>query len=165
MSAALLLLLFASGPQTLLDEVFQVPAKEWRYVQVALKQPPVTVECEFHVISGNSAVRVALVNRDGLDELRQGNREALGSGGFQQQGLYHRMVIVPDEYEVVIENGGHSPAAVKVRVSLDFSTRGFPQARYLSPKRRFAVIAISVTVFLAIVIYSARKLLGSVRSA
>jgi hypothetical protein len=165
MITALLLLLFASGPQTLLDEVFQVPAKEWRYVQVVLKQPPVTVECEFHVISGNGAVRVALVNRDGLDELRQGDREALGAGGFGQQGRYHHLVIVPDEYEVVIENGGHSPAAVKVRVSLDFSERGLPQARYLSPERRFAVIVISATVFLAIVIYSARKLLGAVRPA
>jgi hypothetical protein len=165
MNRALLLLLFAGGPQTLLDEVFQVPAKEWRYVPLSLKQPPVTVECEFHVISGNSAVRVALVNKDGLDELRQGNRESLGSGGFGQQGRYHHLVTVPDEYEVVIENGGRSPAGVKVRVSLDFSEHGLQQARYLSPERRFAVIVISATVFLAIVIYSARKLWGGVRPA
>ena len=160
---AALLLLFAAGPQTLLDDVFQVPAKEWRYVPVTLKQPPVTVECEFQVISGNGTVRLALVNRDGLDELRQGDREALGSGGFRQQGRYHRLVIVPDEYEVVIENGGRTPAAVKVKVSLDFSQRGLPEARYLSPERRFAVIVISATVFLAIVTYSARKLLAAVR--
>ena len=55
---------------------------------MALKQPPVTVDCEFHVISGNGAVRVALVNQEGLDDLKQGDRDPLGSGAFQQQGQF-----------------------------------------------------------------------------
>jgi len=65
---------------------------------------------------------------------------------------------------VVIENRGASRANVRLRVSLDFSEQGRPQARYLSPERRWAVIAISASVFLAIVAYSARKLLGAMRS-
>ena len=162
MSAAALLVLLASGPQTLLDEVFPVPAAEWRYVPVALKQPPVTVECEFRMISGTGAVRVALVNREGLNELRQGEREAMGAGAFQRQGRFSRMIVVPDEYAIAIENRGPGPAAVRLRVSLDFSERG-PQALYLSPERRLAVILISATVFLTIVVYSARKLLGAMR--
>jgi hypothetical protein len=63
-AAALLLVWLAAGSQMLLDEVFHVPAGEWRYVPVILKQPPVTVDCDFRVISGNGAVRVVLVNRD-----------------------------------------------------------------------------------------------------
>ena len=89
-AAALLLLWLAAGSQVLLDEVFHVPAGEWRYVPVILKQPPVTVDCDFRVISGNGAVRAVLVNRDGLDTLRGGGREPLGSGAFAQQGQFGR---------------------------------------------------------------------------
>ena len=163
MSTALLLLLFASDAQTLLDEVVEVPPAEWRYAPVVLKQPPVTIEYEYHVISGDDAVRAALVNLEGLDDLKKGDRDPLGSGGFQKQASFSRLISVPDEYAVVIENGGHSRASVRLRVSLDFSDRGRPRARYLSPERRGAVIAVSATVFLAIVLFSARKLRGAMR--
>lgn len=159
----MLLLWLAAGPQALLDEVFHVPAGEWRYVPVILKQPPVTVDGDFRVISGNGAVRVVLVNRDGLDTLRGGDREPLGSGAFAQQGQFSRLVGLPDEYAVVLENGGHGPAGVRLRVSLDFSARGLPRAQVLSPERRFAVIVISAAVFLGIVFYSGRRLLGVMR--
>ena len=162
-AAALLLLWLAANSQVLLDEVFHVPAGEWRYVPVILKQPPVTVDCDFRVISGTGAVRVVLVNRDGLDTLRGGDREPLGSGGYRQQNQVSRLVNLPDEYAVVLENGGHGPVSVRLRVSLDFSARGRPRAQTLPPERRFAVIVISATVFLGIVFYSARKLLGVIR--
>jgi hypothetical protein len=162
MSPALLLLLLASGSQTLLDEVVEVPPSEWRYVQVALKQPPVTIEYEFHVISGDAAIRAVLVNREGLDDLRKGDRDPLGSGAFQKQASFSHLIGVPDEYAVVIENGGRGRASVRLRVSLDFS-EGRLQVRYLSSERRWAVIAISASVFLAIVLISARKLLGVMR--
>jgi hypothetical protein len=159
MSPALLLLLLASGSQTLLDEVVEVPPSEWRYVQVALKQPPVTIEYEFHVISGDAAIRAVLVNREGLDDLRKGDRDPLGSGAFQKQASFSHLIGVPDEYAVVIENGGRGRASVRLRVSLE----GRLQVRYLSSERRWAVIAISASVFLAIVLISARKLLGVMR--
>ena len=159
-AAALLLLWLAASSQVLLDEVFHVPAGEWRYVPVILKQPPATVDADFRVISGNGAVRVGLVNRDGLDTLRGGDREPLGSGVFAQQGQFSRLVNLPDEYAVVLENGGRGPVSVRLRVSLDFSARGRPRAQTLSRERRLAVIVISATVFLGIVFYSARKLLG-----
>ena len=162
-AAALLLLWLAAGSQVLLDEVFHVPAGEWRYVPVILKQPPVTVDWDFRVISGNGAVRAVLVNRDGLDALRGGDREPLGSGAFTQEGQVSRLVNLPDEYAVVLENGGRGPVSVRLRVSLDFSARGRPRPQTLSPERRFGVILISATVFLGIVFYSARKLLGVMR--
>lgn len=163
LNAAVLLALFAPESQTLTDEVFQIPAREWRYVEMILKQVPVTVDCDFSVLSGTGAVRVALVNSEGLDALKQANREAMGSGAFTRQASFSRAVSVPDEYAVVVENSGRGPASVRLRVSLDYSERGRPQARYLSPQRRLAVIAISATVFLAIVGYSAKKLLTVIR--
>jgi len=163
MSPALLLLLLASDSQTLIDEVVEVPPADWRYAQVVLKQLPVTIEYEYHVVSGNGTVRAVLVNLDGLDALKKGDRDPLGAGGFQEKASFSRLIAVPDEYAVVIENGGHARARVRLRVSLDFSERGRPRARYLSPQRRWAVIAISASVFLAIVLFSARKLRSALR--
>jgi hypothetical protein len=127
-----------------------------------LKQLPVTIEYEFHVISGDGAIRAALVNLEGLDALKKGDREPLGSGAFQKQGNVSHLIGVPDEYAVVIENRGPGRASVRLRVSLDFSERRV-QVRYLSSERRWAVIVISTSVFLAIVLISARKLLGAMR--
>jgi hypothetical protein len=163
MSATALMLLFLLDSQTVTDEVFEVPAKEWRYVAVTLKQVPVTVTGDFGVISDTGAVRIDLVNGDGLDDLKQRSRAPLGSGAFARRGMFRRAVRVPDEYAVILENRGPGPARVRLRLSLDFSGEGQPQARTLSPQRRLAVIAISATVFLAIVSYSARKLLPLVR--
>jgi hypothetical protein len=162
MSPALLLLLFAVDSQTLLDEVVEVPPSDWRYAQVMLKQLPVTIEYEFQVISGDGAIRAALVNLEGLEDVKKGDREPLGSGAFQRQGSFSRLIGVPDEYAVVIENRGPGRASVRLRVSLDFSERRV-QVRYLSPERRWAVVVISACVFLAIVLISARKLLGAMR--
>jgi hypothetical protein len=164
MSATVLMLLFALDSQTVTDEVFEVPASEWRYVAVTLRQVPVAVNCDFGVLSGTGAVRVAVVNGAGLDDLKQGNREPLGSGVFARQGTFSRVVGVPDEYAVILENSGRGSARVRLRLSLDFSGRGQPLARTLSPQRRLVVIAIGATIFLAIVAYSARRLLAVMRS-
>jgi hypothetical protein len=159
MSAAALLLLLAAGQQVLFDEVFQIPPSKWRYATIPLKQPPVMVECDYKVQSGNGAVRVVLVNAEALEQLRKGDNRPLGSASFGAEGRFTRLVALADEYAVVLENSSTGPVSVKLRVALDFSGRGHPEARYLSPERRAAVIAISLSVFLGIVIYSARKLL------
>jgi len=163
LNAGMLLMLFSAEPQTLTDQVFEIPAKEWRYVDVAVKQVPITVDCEYRVISGTGAVRVELVNGEGLDDWKQGHGETGNSEAFARQGGFRRVLSVPDDYAVVVENGGRGETSVRLRVSLDSSERGRPQARYLSAERRLAVVVISATVFLAIVSYSAKKLLGVMR--
>ena len=163
MKAAALLLFLASSSQVLLDEPFQVPAGEWRYVPLVLRQMPVVVDYEFRVVSGKSTVRVTVLNQEGLDRLKKGDREALESDSFRMEGRFSRPLTLPDDYAVVLENGRGGPVTVKLRISVDFSGRGSPQARYLSPQRQFAVIVISATVFLGILIYSARKLRGAMR--
>jgi hypothetical protein len=163
MGAAALALLLTLDARTVTDEVFEVPAREWRYVTLTIEQVPVTVNCDFGVISGPGAVRVALVNGDGLDDLKEGKREPLGSGALARQGTFRRTVRVPDDYFVVLENSGPSPVRVRLRSTLDFSGRGQPQARTLSTQKRLVVIAISAFVFLGIVSYSARKLSAAMR--
>lgn len=166
MNCAALLLLLATGPQVLLDEVFNIPAAEWRYVPVVLNQLPVTLECQFRVVSGSAHVRAALANREGLERLRLSRSpEFLAATAFRAQGNFRYPVREPDEYAVILENSreGGAPAVVELRVSLDFSARGQPQVRYLSPQRRLVVILVSLAVFLAIVTYSGWKLLGVLR--
>jgi hypothetical protein len=103
------------------------------------------------------------VNPEGLDDLKKGDHSPLASGAILRQGTFHRVVSVADEYAVVLENTGRGPATVRLQVVLDYSASGRPQARYLSRERRLGVILISTTVFLAIVGYSARRLLGVMR--
>jgi len=164
MTWIVLLLLFAASPQStrqvLMDEVYTIPASDWRYVPVVLKQPPVTLECEFRVLAGGAGVRVGLLNAQGLAAMRHGRRhETLATTSFETSGKLRYQVQEPDEYSVVVDNSleGRSGAAqVQLRVSLDFQGRG--QARVLSPARRMAVVVISLAIFLGIVTFAGRKL-------
>lgn len=163
MNAALLMALAAPVPQTLTDEAVAIPAHEWRYKDLTVNQVPVLVRCNFEEISGSGGVRIVLVNAEGLDNWKSGNRDASGAGAFAREGGFTRVVNVPDDYAVIVENGGSRGASVRLRVSLDYSGRSLPRARYVSAGRRVAVILISATVFLAIVGYSAKKLKVAMR--
>jgi hypothetical protein len=160
-----LLWLLAASPQdtrqTLMDEVYTIPASDWRYVPVVLKQPPVTLECQFKVLSGGAGVRVGLLNGQGLAALRLGRRHAtLATTSFEKSGRLSYEVVEPDEYAVIVDNGleGGGAAQVRLRVSLDFPGRQQPQVRQLSPARRTVVALISLGVFVAIVTYAGKKL-------
>jgi len=164
MAAAFLLALSAGDVRTLTNEVVEIPAKEWRYVEVSVKQVPVTVRCEFHVISGTGPARVELVNAEGLENWKQGRQETKGFAASGKDAGFNHVVSVPDEYAVLVDNPEREPLTVRLRVALDSSERGRPQAKYLTPERRLAVILISATVFFAMAGYSAKKLLSVIRS-
>ena len=161
-----LLWLVATVPQnthqTLMDEVYSIPASDWRYVPVVLKQPPVTLECEFKVLSGGAGVRMRLVNAQGLAAMRSGRQpQGLATTSFETSGKLHYQVQEPDEYAVIVDNSleGRSGAAqVQLRVSLEFPNRRQLQVRQLSPARRVVVIGISLAIFLGIVTFAGRKL-------
>jgi hypothetical protein len=159
-----LLWLLAASPQdmrqTLMDEVYTIPASDWRYVPVVLKQPPVTLECEFKVLSGG-AVKVGLVNGQGLAAMRQGRRhDTLATTSFVNGGRLTYGVLEPDEYAVIVDNGleGRGAAQVQLRVALEFPGRQQAQVRQLSPARRVVVAAISLAIFLGIVTYAGKRL-------
>jgi len=156
--------LLAASRVELVDEVFQIPANEWRYVpELGLTQQPALVAASYEVISGPAEVRLALLRGEDLEKLRAGAPHsvldvtpAAGSGRFQHQ------VRERGEYVVVIDNQGRAPASVRTRIWLDFGRRG-PIVTQLSPRRQLAVILISFAVFFGIVTFSARRLLKVVR--
>lgn len=154
MSIAALVLLFASGSPVLLDEVVEIPASQWRFAPVTLSYAPARLECAFRVISGNTPVRIVLMDREEFKEFNAGDRELVEAAQSAPRGVTGRLVHAAEEYEVVLVNGS---AKGPIRVALQVSELRLPVTQ-LSTGRRFAVIAISLCVFLTIVIYSGRKL-------
>jgi len=156
MNLAVLLLLFAPAQAVLLDEVFEIPASEWGFATITPKQPPSMIECGFRVVSGGVPVRVAVLDADDFRDLKRGHREALDEGEQALRGSLARMAGAGEDLAIVLENTG---ASGPVRVALEVRERPLAVGQ-LSPHRRWAVIAISVAVFLAAVIFSGRKLLS-----
>jgi hypothetical protein len=160
----MLALAFASAEE-LVDQVYTIPADEWRYVDLGLGQRPALVEAEYDVRSGSDQVRLAVMRRDDLDHLREG----LPHGVVEttepgRSGKVACQVRPPGEYVVVVDNrmGDGRAAVVRLRIWLEFPPGGAVPER-LSPQRRLTVILVSFAAFFAIVTWSGRKLLPPVR--
>src|SRR6266508_2132447 len=165
MLPALWLWLAASATRVeLVDEVFRIPASDWRYFGVAIKQHPVRVSANFEVQSGDGAVRIALLRDDDLDSLREGRPHGVvATTELSSAGTLLHQVRTPGQYSIVIDNTGKIPAKVHLRVALDFSEKSGPQVGYLPRERQLAVIALSFAIFFGIVFFSGRRLLRATR--
>jgi hypothetical protein len=156
---ACMFLLAASTRVDLVDEVYQIPAGDWRWTDFQIKRQTALVMARFEVESGARAVRLALIRHEDLQRLTDGQShtvldetEAAASGSLTPQ---YR---APGHYVLVVENRGPAPATVHLRVSLDFA-----QVTRLSPGRQLTVVAISFAAFFGIVTWSARKLLRGIK--
>src|ERR1035437_10274857 len=67
---ACVVLLAASTSVELVDEVYQIAPAEWKYVEVNLRQNPALVAASFDVQAGSEKVRLALMTRGDLENLR-----------------------------------------------------------------------------------------------
>lgn len=160
-----LILLAASSRVDLVDDLYQIPAGQWRYVELELRQKPAFVAADFEVKSGSREVRLALMRREDMERLREDRpsgvlaaTEPAGSGQLQYQ------VRVGGDYILLIDNRlspNHATDA-HLRVSLDFGTISGPAVTRLSAPRQITVIAISFAVFFAIAGFSARRLLRGI---
>lgn len=159
---AFILLLVASRVE-LVDEVYRIPASEWRYVELGLKQRPAVVSARFETTRGGSQVRLSLLRREDLERLREGM--AHGTIDATPEGTAGALsydVQAPGDYVLVIDNGAPVPASVHLTVWLDFA-RHAPAVTQISPQRQLTVVLVSFAVFFAIVSFSARRLLRAVR--
>lgn len=168
MKFAALFLWLVTAPQALLtDAVYQVPASDWRYVEpFVIKQMPVAVDCSFQVTSGGPGVSLELVDRRELGHILLARpHQAVAATRFGSSGELRVPMQTPGEYAIVIRGGkdAKGPASVHLRLSLDFSGDMGAVATYLSPRRKWTVVAISFATFFAIVIVSGRKLLQAMR--
>lgn len=164
--ACLLLLLAASTRVELLDETFEIPRAEWKYVPVNLRQRPATVAADFEVQSGSKQVRVALLTSDDMERLRaEAPHGVLAATRAAGRGALNFRVRHPGDYVIVIDNreGTDQSTVVKLRVSLDFAEAPAPAPIELSRGRQVTVIAASFLFFFGVVTYSARRILRAIQ--
>lgn len=160
MKLALLLLLAASGSVVLTDDVYQIPAGDWRFVRFAIGRRAATAECRFATVGGGE-VRAELVSQSDLEAIREHkNYDALVSTEDTQRSGFSQYLDQPGEYAVVLENPGKRPVVVQLSVAMSFAQ---PSAKYLSHSRQLTVILVSFGVFFVIVTFSARALLRAMK--
>jgi len=156
-------LFLAASRVQLADEIYEIPASEWRYVELSLRQQPAMVLARYDVTAGPPKLRLALLQREDLEKLRAGAPHSVIDVTTEAaQGNLSYPVSERGDYALVLDNQGRAPATVHIRVWLDFARHG-PAVTQLSPKRQLTVIAISFLVFFGIVTYSARRLLKTIR--
>lgn len=162
---AWMLLLAGVTTAEVADEDCQIPAGEWRYVEVELHQEPARIFASYALRNGPGKVRLALMRREDLDRLRDdephGHIAATPTG---RSGViadrYHRR----GNFAVVLDNrDGSGMALVHLRVWLEFGTGRGPEITEVPPERQLAVVAISLAVFFGIVTYSGRRLWRAVK--
>jgi hypothetical protein len=161
---AWILLLAAPASVELVDEVYQIPANEWRYVEIGLKQQPALVSASFQVLAGSEQARIALMRREDLEKLRDNQPHGiLTVTPLASSGKFSYYVPWPADYAVVVDNRAAQPASVHLRIWLDFGGRQDGEATRVSRGRQLAVILISFAVFFGIVTWSARRLLRAIK--
>ena len=162
----MVLLAAAATSVELVDEVYRIPPAEWKYVEINLRQNPALVTASFRVESGSDKVRLALMTRTDLahlrDELPHGLLAVTPPGN---SGALDFRVREPGDYVLVVDNRSSKamPAAVHLRIALDFARHSGPVVTRLGPRRQAAVIILAFAFFFGVVTYSTRKLLRAAK--
>ncbi len=163
---ACLVLLAASTSVELVDEVYHIPPAEWKYVEVNLRQNPALVVAAFDVPSGSEKVRLALMTRADLERLREDVPHGLlAVTEIGKSGALNFRVRRPGDYVLVVDNRSNKtqPAAVHLRIALDFAATSGPIVTSLGLRRQLTVIVLAFAFFAGVVTFSARKLLRAAK--
>jgi hypothetical protein len=163
-AAACILFMASAAAVDLVNESYEIPAGEWRYVDVPVQHKPALISAEYRSERRHQDIRLALMRRDDLERLRADRPHGwLAATESGRSGRLHYLVHDPGGYAVIVDNrSGERSANVRLRVWLDFADAG-PPVTQLSPRRQLTVIAVSFAVFFGIVTWSARRLLHSLR--
>ena len=157
---AWIFLLAASSSVDFVDEVYQIPAKHWNFIDLApLKERPARVLARYKSQSASNQVRLVMMGRADLDRLFKGERhqELFATPPAASGSLAHD-ISRPGDYAIVIDNQSAEPVSVHIRVQLNT-----PRVITLSPRRQLTVIVLSCAFFFGIVTFSARRLLRVIR--
>jgi len=150
----------ASAGVELVNQTFLIPANDWRFTDLGIRERPVLIRAEFDVQAG-PPVQLILMERPDLERLNRGETYAVvAATRIGPQGLLEVHTVRPGDYVVVVLNHSTAPGAanVRLRVSVDSV-----ESTELPPERQLTIVAISFAVFFGIVTYSARRLWLSVR--
>jgi len=159
-------LLAASTSVELVDEVYQIAPAEWKYVEVNLRQNPALVAASLDEQAGSETVRLALMTRADLENLRADLPHGLlAVTPIAKSGALAFRVRQPGDYVLVVDNRASKTqsAAVHLRIALDFARPSGPEVTRLAPQRQLTVIVLAFAFFFGVVTYSARKLLRAAK--
>jgi hypothetical protein len=166
MTPLALLVLLAASSVELVDEVYQIPPGEWKYIEVNLRQRPARVTAAFVVDTAPGKVRLALMTRADLERMREDEPHGLlAVTEFRRSGGLDFRVREPGDYVLVVDNRSSKAqaAAVHLHIALDFARPSRPGVTRLAPERQITVIVLSFAFFFAVVTYSTRKLLRAAK--
>jgi hypothetical protein len=153
------LLLAAPLRVDLVNQVYTIPAKDWRYIDVGLEQRPGAIFARFNTAAESAQVRLALMEREELERFRKGLApDLMAATEPASSGRLDFNVPLAGHYVLVIHNQAYEDTSVHLRVKLEFAA-----VTTLSPARQFTVIVISCAFFLGVVTFSARQLLRAVK--
>ena len=153
----------AAASSDFLDDIHQVPAGDWKYVEVPLHGHPAHIAASYEVLNGSGRVRMALMLRDDLQWIDSDPGSILETPEGHH-GFFVDPVKRVGDYVIVLDNReGRRAATVRLHVSLDFSGGAGSDVGGLSPRRQATVIAVSCVAFLGIVSFSARRLRKAMR--
>ena len=162
----LMLALAAASRVELTDEVYTIPAEEWRYLEIGLKQQAALVVARYDLEGAgtDAQVRVALMRREDMEHFREGLPHGMVEATAAGHGGTLRAHVPAGDYVLVVDNRatGGRPVAVHLHVWLDFSNHVGPVVTTLPAGRQFTVILISFAVFFGVVAWGGRKLLQAV---
>jgi hypothetical protein len=139
-----------------MDDVHQIPAGDWKYVDIPLHAKPARISANYVALNGASHVRMAFVLRQDLEWM---NSDAPGILSTPQgpRGAFTDPLQRVGDYAIILDNReGRRPASVQLHVSLDFS--GSSGVGQTSPRRQLIVIAVSCVAALGLVSFSANRL-------
>jgi len=164
MAFACMLLLAASPRSEVVDEVHQIPAGDWKFKEIHLRQEPARISASYEVLEGSTKVRLALMPHEDLERMSEDLPGSIAITGEGRSGSFVDRIRRRGDYVVVLDNqDGKRASRVRLRVGLDFGPGSGSEVRRLTPRRQFTVVAISCAVFLGIVTFSARRLLRAMR--
>jgi hypothetical protein len=165
---AVLLLMASSSIVDIVDEVYQIPAEQWKYIELPPTEKPAILHAWYSVESGPPEVRLALMRRADLERLRQGlNHSVIETTPLAATGALQPSILPSiqgaGDLVVVVDNRGEAPSHVRLRVYLDYAIRRGPEVTRLSRERQLTVILLSFATFFGIVTWSARRLLRGIK--
>lgn len=124
MAFACMLLLAASPRSEVVDEVHQIPAGDWKFKEIHLRQEPARISASYEVLEGSTKVRLALMPHEDLERMSEDLPGSIAITGEGRSGSFVDRIRRRGDYVVVLDNeGGKQAATVHLRVWLDFAPR------------------------------------------
>lgn len=149
MIAALLVLLT--------QDVLSVPASGWKVIEFNSPREGAILHGQFQVQKG-SRVQVLIMDREQADRFRRGRSiRPLHSTGFELSGGFRHRIGEAGDYTVIVDNRIEGRGPTLVNFSLELTWPQAVIARELTPNRKALVVAVSLFLFGAVVVFSAHQ--------